>query len=162
MAVFGAPIAHSDDAERAVRSGMAVLEGLEELNRAHGLDWLPAAAVNTGDAVVVVGMGPEEALAIGDVVNTASRLQTSAPERTFDRRRGDISGHATRDQLRGIGAVQAKGKTEPVAAWLALEPLAGPAERPNATSPHFVGRDRELELLGSSGPAPSPNDAHTW
>jgi class 3 adenylate cyclase len=148
MAVFGAPVAHSDDAERAVRAGMAVLEGLDELNRAHGLDLAARAAVNTGDAVVVVGSGPEEALAIGDVVNTASRLQTSAPGG------GLIVGEETHRATRHVISyeylepVQAKGKAEPVAAWLALEPLAGPAERPIAMTP-FMGRDRELELLGS-------------
>jgi class 3 adenylate cyclase/tetratricopeptide (TPR) repeat protein len=148
MAVFGAPVAHSDDAERAVRAGMAVLEGLEELSRAHDLDLAARAAVNTGDAVVVVGSGPEEALAIGDVVNTAARLQTSAPagrlivgEETFRATRHVISYEL-------LEPVQAKGKTEPVAAWLAERPVAGPAERPIAGTP-FVGRDRELELLGS-------------
>ena len=54
MAVFGAPVAHGDDAERAVRAGLRVLEGIEELNRAHGLDLAARAAVNTGEAVVTV------------------------------------------------------------------------------------------------------------
>ncbi|HEX3326059.1 MAG TPA: AAA family ATPase [Actinomycetota bacterium] len=148
MAVFGAPIAHSDDAERAVRAGLAVLGGLDGLNRTHGLELAARAAVNTGDAVVVVGSGPEEALAIGDVVNTAARLQTSAPagrlivgEETFRATRHVISYEL-------LEPVKAKGKTEPVAAWLAEQPVAGPAERPIAGTP-FVGRDRELELLGS-------------
>src|SRR5580765_5098004 len=63
MAVFGAPIAHGDDAERAVRAGLRVLERLELAARA---------AVNTGDAIVSVEqMRGGEALATGDVVNTA-------------------------------------------------------------------------------------------
>ena len=79
-AVFGAPVAHGDDAERAVRAGLRVLEGLEELNRQHGLDLSARAAVNTGEAVVAVDAARDGgALATGDVVNTASRLQTSAP-----------------------------------------------------------------------------------
>jgi class 3 adenylate cyclase/predicted ATPase len=148
MAVFGAPIAHSDDAERAVRAGLAVLEGLEELDRTHGLDLVARAAVNTGDAVVVVSSGPEEALAIGDVVNTASRLQTSAPPGRLIV--GEETHRATRHVIgyAPFESVQAKGKSEPVAAWVAIAPLGAPAERPIGDSP-FVGRDRELELLGS-------------
>src|SRR5438105_11830975 len=82
MAVFGAPVAHGDDAERAARAGLRVLEAIGELNREHpGLGLSARAAVTTGEAVVGVGSAPElgEALAMGDVVNTASRLQAAAP-----------------------------------------------------------------------------------
>src|SRR5204863_7174419 len=82
MAVFGAPVAPGDDAERAVRAGLRVLEGIEELNRDDpALELQARAAVNTGDAVVAVGTDGRsgEALAMGDVVNTASRLQGAAP-----------------------------------------------------------------------------------
>src|SRR5258705_3422543 len=78
MAVFGAPIAHGDDAERAVRAAMSVIEGIGELNRDHGLELAARAAVNTGEAVVSIGLSRAEALAMGDVVNTASRLQEAA------------------------------------------------------------------------------------
>jgi len=80
MAVFGAPVAHGDDAERAVRAGLSVLGGMDELNRTHRLDLAARAAVNTGEAVVAVaGDVAGDVLAIGDVVNTASRLQSAAP-----------------------------------------------------------------------------------
>ena len=79
MAVFGAPVAHSDDAERAVRAGLRVLEAVAEL-RAQGFALGARAAVNTGEAIVSVNRRDAgEALAIGDVVNTASRLQSAAP-----------------------------------------------------------------------------------
>ena len=52
MAVFGAPVTHGDDAERAVRAGLNVLAGIEQLNREHGLDLAARAAVNTGEAIV--------------------------------------------------------------------------------------------------------------
>ncbi|MEA2461418.1 MAG: hypothetical protein QOH90_1595, partial [Actinomycetota bacterium] len=148
MAVFGAPISHSDDAERAVRAGLAVLEGINELDRTHGLDLVARAAVNTGDAVVVVGNRAGEALAIGDVVNTASRLQTAAPEGHLIV--GEQTHRATRHAIKyeRLAPVQAKGKSQPVAAWLALEPLVAPSERPIEVNP-FVGRRRELELVGS-------------
>src|SRR5213082_3462637 len=75
MAVFGAPVSHGDDAERAVRAGLGVLEAVARLKL------IARGGVNTGEAVVTVASGPAtgEALAMGDVVNTASRLQTSAP-----------------------------------------------------------------------------------
>src|ERR687898_2640416 len=79
MAVFGAPVAHGDDAERAVRAGLRVLEGIEGLKREHGLELAARAAVNTGEALVSLDTAPGDALATGDVVNTASRLQAAAP-----------------------------------------------------------------------------------
>ena len=149
MAVFGAPIAHGDDAERAVRAGLRVLEGIGELNEAHELGLAARAAVNTGEAVVAVGArDTEDALALGDVVNTASRLQSAAPPGRLIV--GEETHRATRHAFRyePLEAVDAKGKAEPVAAWLALEPSVAPAERPIATNP-LVGRDHELELMRS-------------
>src|SRR5919107_2537323 len=81
MAVFGAPVAHGDDAERAVRAGLRVLERIDEVNVSEGSDLAARAAVNTGEALVSVEHARTGgALATGDVVNTASRLQNSAPE----------------------------------------------------------------------------------
>src|SRR5919108_3746023 len=70
MAVFGAPVAHGDDAERAVRAGLRILEGIEELNQEHALDLPARAAVNTGEAIVSLDGAQGDALATGDVVNT--------------------------------------------------------------------------------------------
>ena len=148
MAVFGAPVSHGDDAERAVRAGFRVLEGIDELNTAHALGLAARAAVNTGEAVVSMGGMAGEPLATGDVVNTASRLQSAAPpgglivgEETHRATR-----HAFRYELQE--PVRAKGKAEPLAAWVAIEPAVEPSERPIAAHP-LVGRDRELELLRS-------------
>src|SRR5438132_6801173 len=105
-------------------------------------------AVNTGEAVVTVASGPAtgEALAMGDVVNTASRLQTSAPsgglvvgEETYRMTRNVIN-------YRDLPSVDAKGKNEPVRSWLAVAPVATGRARPDVP---MVGRDRELELLTS-------------
>src|SRR5437763_8763197 len=82
MAVFGAPVAHEDDAERAVRAGLRILEAISELNDADpALSLQVRIGVNTGEAVVALGARPEEGEGIvtGDVVNTASRLQGAAP-----------------------------------------------------------------------------------
>jgi class 3 adenylate cyclase/tetratricopeptide (TPR) repeat protein len=148
MAVFGAPVSHGDDAERAVRAGLRVLEGIDELNSAHGLDLAARAAVNTGEAIVAVGAQAGDALAMGDVVNTASRLQSASPVGRVIV--GDHTYQATRHAFRyeQLEPVEAKGKSEPVTAWLAIEASVSPAERPMATHP-LVGRGREIELMRS-------------
>src|ERR1043166_6245643 len=78
VAVFGAPTTYGDDAERAVRAALAVRDGVHSLE---GLDVQVRIAVNTGEALVALGARPElgEAMVAGDVVNTASRLQSAAP-----------------------------------------------------------------------------------
>ena len=151
MAVFGAPVAHGDDAERAVRAGLRVVHAMDDLNRGrldHPLQ--VRAAVNTGEAVVAMGSRPDsgEALALGDVVNTASRLQSSAPVGGLVV--GEETYRATRHVIRyrELEPIDAKGKSEPVEAWLALEPIGAPAERPATTAP-LVGRSRELAMLDS-------------
>jgi class 3 adenylate cyclase/tetratricopeptide (TPR) repeat protein len=143
MAVFGAPIAHGDDAERAVRAGLRVLEAIAQLELA------ARAAVNTGDAIVSVEqLRSGQALATGDVVNTAARLQNAAPAGRVVV--GAETYRATRQAIRyePLTAVDAKGKADPVEAWLAVEPATAPADRPLGTTP-LVGRDRELEVLRS-------------
>jgi class 3 adenylate cyclase/tetratricopeptide (TPR) repeat protein len=152
MAVFGAPLAHGDDAERAVRAGLRVLGAIEHLNRElPGLELAVRAAVNTGEAVISVGvdeLGSTKALAMGDVVNTASRLQTAAsPGRLIV---GEETYRATRQSIRyeELPSVDAKGKREQVPAWLALTPIGGPAERQMMAAP-MVGRAREMDLLYS-------------
>jgi class 3 adenylate cyclase/tetratricopeptide (TPR) repeat protein len=145
VAVFGAPRSHGDDAERAVRCGLRVLDAIEELNAEHPeLALTVRAAVNTGDAVVTIGSAHErgEALATGDVVNTASRLQSAAPPGRLVV--GAETFRATRRAIRyePLEPVDAKGKRDPLEAWLAIEPTSSPPPLPS-----IVGRDRELELL---------------
>jgi class 3 adenylate cyclase/tetratricopeptide (TPR) repeat protein len=151
MAVFGAPLTHGDDAERAVRAGLRVLEAIADLNREHpGLELAARAAVNTGDAVVSIGSAHRsgEALALGDAVNVASRLQTAAPAGRLVV--GQETYRATRRVIRyeDLDPIVAKGKREPIDAWLAVGPMAAPAERPVTAAP-LVGRDREMSLLES-------------
>src|SRR5947209_7219305 len=148
MAVFGAPTAHGDDAERAVRAGLRVLESMGELNRAHGLDLAARAAVTTGEAVVSLDAGRGDALAMGDVVNTAARLQSAAPEGRL--LVGAETQRATRHAIayEPHGAINAKGKEEPVEAWLALAPVVEPAERLLRDTP-LVGRSHEVQLMHS-------------
>ena len=149
MAVFGAPTAHGDDAERAVRAGLRVLSGLDDLNRKHGLELAARAAVSTGEAVVAVDGGAGEPLAMGDVVNTAARLQSAAPEggllvgaETYRASRSGIS-------FQPHQAVDAKGKARAVEAWLAVAPTTDGVERTVRRTP-LVGRSRELDLMHSA------------
>ena len=120
MAVFGAPVAHEDDAERAVRSALRILDTIEEL-RAEGLEISVRAAVTTGEAVVALGARPErgEGIVTGDVVNMAARLQSAAPvggvlvdETTMRSTESAITFEA-------LEPVEAKGKAEPIPVWRA-------------------------------------------
>jgi class 3 adenylate cyclase len=146
MGVFGTPTTFGDDPERAVRAAIAIRDGV--LDALAAPDLAIRIAVNTGDALVSLGARPEkgEAMIAGDVVNTASRLQQSAPVN------GILVGAATYECTRhvisyeAVPAVVAKGKVEPVEAWLAGDALAEPGERPATGSP-LVGRARELQLL---------------
>jgi class 3 adenylate cyclase/tetratricopeptide (TPR) repeat protein len=151
MAVFGAPIAHEDDPERAVRAALAVREAIQELNEADpSLDLHVRIAVNTGEAVVALGARPTEgeAMVAGDVVNTAARLQTAAP---VD---GILAGEATyRATQRTIeyaesDPVAAKGKADPVQVWEAVAARAryGVDVQQRGGAP-LVGRQAELNLL---------------
>src|SRR5436305_978454 len=82
MGVFGAPVAHGDDPERAVRSALRILDQVEAMNREYpGRDLEVRVAVNTGEAIVALGARTKEGegMVAGDVVNTAARLQTAAP-----------------------------------------------------------------------------------
>src|SRR5213596_671791 len=77
MALFGAPVAHEDDPERAVRAALAIRDWARE----QGEELQVRIAVNTGEALVTLGARPSEGegMVAGDVVNTAARLQTAAP-----------------------------------------------------------------------------------
>src|SRR5881275_972290 len=76
MAVFGAPVAHEDDPERAVRAALAIRDGIVEDGTLE-----VRVGVNTGEALVSVDARPDlgEGMVAGDVVNTAARLQAAAP-----------------------------------------------------------------------------------
>ena len=147
VAVFGAPLARDDDAERAVRAALNCVGGIAELNRERpGLNLQVRAGVCTGDAIVTLDAVPGEPLATGDVVNTAARLQSAAPPGGVIVDDGTY--RLTRDTFTfdAIDEIDAKGKRDPVPAWLVGHALLEPwSRRPSATP--FVGRDRELEVL---------------
>jgi class 3 adenylate cyclase/tetratricopeptide (TPR) repeat protein len=145
MAVFGAPIAHEDDPERAVRAALAIRDWIRDEGELE-----VRVAVNTGEVLVSLEPSPgaERGLVAGDVVNTASRLQTSAPVN------GVLVGEATYNatsrviEYRELPPVEAKGKTDPVAVWEAVQARsrygADVSYRPRTA---LIGRERELEVL---------------
>src|SRR3954454_1666662 len=151
VALFGAPVAHEDDPERAVRAAIAIREAIVELNEADPtLELEVRIAVNTGEALVALGARPDlgEGMASGDVVNTAAWLQTAAP---VD---GILVGEATYRatshtiEYRDAAPVEAKGKANPVATWEAVAARARYGfdvdQRPRT---QLVGRERELDVL---------------
>jgi Adenylate cyclase, family 3 (some proteins contain HAMP domain) len=143
VAVFGAPLVHEDDAERAVRSALAIRDWALEENAVD-----VRLAVNTGEALVSVDGRADEGLVAGDVINTAARLQTAAPvngilvgEKTYRATEGRI-------EYREREPVAAKGKQEPVPVFEAVSArsLFG-VDVDLEPSTLMVGRRRELDLL---------------
>jgi class 3 adenylate cyclase len=145
MALFGAPVSREDDPERAVRAALAIRDWAREEP-----DLQVRIAVTTGEALIVLGARPSEGegMAAGDVVNTAARLQSAAPingilvaEPTY---------RATREAIDYVEAepVVAKGKTEPVRVWEAVNARSrlGMDLEQRALLP-LVGRVRELEAV---------------
>ncbi|HKJ92846.1 MAG TPA: adenylate/guanylate cyclase domain-containing protein [Longimicrobiales bacterium] len=155
LAFFGAPVAHEDDAERAVRAGLAMMESAAEyaatIRARHGVDFGLRVGINTGTTVVAF-MGDEvkaEYTAMGDTANVAARLQSVAQAGTVL-----ISGDTYR-LVRGLfdvedhGSVELKGKQEPVDTYRVLSVKAQPASRrglEGLVSP-LVGRGAELNRL---------------
>src|SRR5438045_2872824 len=146
MAVFGAPVAHEDDPERAVRAALAIRDSIGE-------DLQIRTAVNTGEALVALGARPSEGegMVSGDVVNTAARLQSSAPVNGI--LVGEGTYRATRHAIdyREAPAVEAKGKSEPVKVWEAVAARSrfGSAVEQKLRTP-LVGRERERALLADA------------
>ncbi len=145
MAVFGAPVAHEDDPNRAVRAALAIRDWVREED-----DLQVRIAVNTGEALVLLGARPGEGegMLAGDVVNTAARLQSAAPVGGV--LVGETTYRATRDAIDYAEhePVVAKGKAAPVAVWEALQARSrfGMDLELRASLP-LVGRTRELETL---------------
>ena len=148
MALFGAPVAHEDDAERAVRAALEMQRRLSSEREADPslADLSLRVGINSGE-VLVGTPSAGEYTATGDVVNVASRLQTTAsPGQVIV---GAATWAATRDAVRyvALGPVHAKGREELVDAWLAVEALAPPGYRPRRARAELVGRDQELALV---------------
>jgi class 3 adenylate cyclase/tetratricopeptide (TPR) repeat protein len=149
MAVFGAPVAHEDDPERAARAALAIRDWIEQESE----DLSVRVGVNTGEALVAIDARASEgeAMAAGDVVNSAARIQAGAPVNAI--LVGEQTYRATAHVIdyREAESVVAKGKSKPIAVWEALQARARlgieGTQRPVAP---LVGRQRELELVVSA------------
>src|SRR5918999_4112839 len=143
MAIFGAPVAHEDDAERAVRAGLGMQEAMTEINEGlpSGVHFDLRVGVNTGE--VLAGAVGASYTVTGDTVNVAARLQSAARPGsvTVGERTMEATRHAVKYEA--LEPLTLKGKSEPVPAWVAAR----------LTAPHPVGRGepaREAPLVGRS------------
>jgi class 3 adenylate cyclase/tetratricopeptide (TPR) repeat protein len=144
MAVWGAPIAREDDAERAVRAALDLVAAVPELDAA----LRARAGVLTGEAAVTIA-AEGQGMVAGDLVNTASRIQTAADSG------GVLVGEATKRASEAaiayedFGEHTLKGKAEPARLWRALRVTAarGGALKFEGMEAPFVGRERELRLI---------------
>ncbi|MGD2058963.1 MAG: adenylate/guanylate cyclase domain-containing protein, partial [Anaerolineales bacterium] len=155
LAFFGAPIAHEDDAERAVRAGLDILSGIrpfaEDIKEEFGVDFNLRVGINTGP-VVVGEIGSDLAMeytAMGDAANVAARMeQTAEPgsvqisEDTFKRVKALF-------EVEDLGQVELKGKDEPIKAYRVLEARAQPGRTRGieGLAAPLIGRSQELGAL---------------
>ncbi|HYN47977.1 MAG TPA: AAA family ATPase [Candidatus Nanopelagicales bacterium] len=148
MAVWGAPIAHEDDGERAVRAALELVAAVARLRGAvPGRRLSARAAVGTGEAAVTPGVEGQGIVA-GDLVNTAARLQAAAPSSTVlvDDTTRRVVGDAV--AFEPVGPTRVKGRNRPIAAWRAVRVAAErPKGRAAGHSGPFVGRRTELAEL---------------
>ena len=151
VAIFGAPTAHEDDPERAVRAALAIREALATSNERHPeLDFHVRIGINSGEAIVMLDarLAAGENMALGDIVNTAARLQTAAPIDGV--LVGESTYRATRDVIdyEQLVPIQAKGKSRPVPCWQATRPHSSVGEsRRRQDAVPLINRRREREAL---------------
>ncbi len=147
VAQFGAPVAHEDDAERAVRAALRMHETLAALAPELGVDVQMRIGVNTGEAVVGSMRAGGDPTVMGDVVNTAQRLEKLAePGHVVV---GPNTFAATRDVIRyeALGPQGLRGREAPVEAYRAITALSPPGRRRAHERSPFVGRDAEIGAL---------------
>jgi class 3 adenylate cyclase/tetratricopeptide (TPR) repeat protein len=144
MAVWGTPVAREDDAERAVRAGLDLVEAVPAL----GAGIRARAGVLTGEAAVTLG-ATNQGMVAGDIVNTAARLQSVAEPGTVLVGESTVQAAARAIAFEPMGEAALKGKASPVAAFRAVRVVAerGGRNRSESLEAPFVGRDEELRLL---------------
>ena len=147
VGVFGVPIVHEDDAERAVRAGLRIIDAMDGMARPDGSPLQARVGINTGEALVRLDVDPlsGRGFLTGDAVNVAARLEAAAPPQ------GVVVGALTHSLSDGAFAFEAlppltlKGKSGRVEAWLARQSLEATAPRgAGLTSASMIGRHTEL------------------
>ncbi len=154
MALFGAPITHEDDAERACRAALALLEAVAGLAEEHGLDFGMHIGIETG-TVIAGGLGADgnqQYSVLGDAANIASRLENASQQ-------GEILVGPTAYHLAGslfdfeqLPALPLQGKSRPVAAFrlIGLRSAGSAGRRPTQMQSPLVGRDQESAQLAQA------------
>src|SRR3954470_2823558 len=138
MAAFGIPQAHEDDAERAVRAGLAILYAVDEL------ELQARVGVESGEVVADDG---EATFATGEAVPRPARLEQPAEPGQLVLGPGAHRLTLGRVEVEDLGPVDLKGLAEPVWAWRALSTSGGGGGRPRSREAPLVGREAELDLL---------------
>jgi class 3 adenylate cyclase/tetratricopeptide (TPR) repeat protein/ribosomal protein L40E len=151
MAVFGAPVSHEDDPERAVRAGLAMQAAMAEINEqivGPGVSFELRVGINSGE--VLAGQVGDEYTVIGDPVNVAARLQAAARPGSVTVGEGTFRPTRQSIEYEQLEPLELKGKAEPVPAWEATRVLAPTAARraARAETP-LIGREDESRLLES-------------
>jgi predicted ATPase/class 3 adenylate cyclase len=152
LAFFGAPIAHEDDAVRAVRAGLDIVAGMQpyraQLQQTRGLDFDVRVGINTGPVVVgEVGSNLRvEYTALGDAINLAARMEQTAQPGTVQLTEHTYQLIAPWFEIEASGGVEAKGYAEPITTYRARAAKAKPDRSRGATTP-LIGRDNELSIL---------------
>jgi class 3 adenylate cyclase/tetratricopeptide (TPR) repeat protein len=142
MALFGAPTAHEDDPERAVRAALAIRDWAREHDNLQ-----VRLGLVTGEVLVSLDAQPGQAMAAGDAVNTASRLQSAAPENSILVDESTFRATEQAIEYRDAAPVEAKGKQEPLPVWEPLEARARVDVDTFQAGAPLVGRGRELDVL---------------
>ncbi len=149
MAVWGAPIANEDDAERAVRAALDLVASVSELGDSASLPGLRArGGIVTGEVAITIGK-VAEGMVLGDIVNSASRVQSAAEPGTVLVDESTWRASSGAIVFEEVGALELKGKANVVNAWRALRVVGqrkglGRTER---LEPPFVGREEEDRLI---------------
>jgi Adenylate cyclase, family 3 (some proteins contain HAMP domain) len=163
MAVWGAPVAQEDDAERAVRAALELVAAVPTIGE--GVAQIQArAGVLTGEAAVTLG-ATNQGMVAGDLVNTASRLQSVAAPGTVLVGEATYRAASTAIAFEPAGEHALKGKAAPVPAWRALAVVArrGGSGRTATLEPPFVGRDEELRACSRTSSTPrSARGSRGW
>ncbi len=147
VALFGAPVAHEDDAERAVRAALRMQETLRAYGSEAGIDIRMRVGVNTGEVLVGSLRAGGDYTAMGDVVNLASRLQTAASPGEI------VVGDATHAATEGAvsyeerGLLTARGRQQTERVWAATGALRLPGRTRGSALTKMVGRESELNVL---------------
>jgi class 3 adenylate cyclase/tetratricopeptide (TPR) repeat protein len=155
LAFFGAPIAHEDDPQRAILAGLDIVKGLrayaEEIQQVYGVDFNVRVGINTGP-VVVGEIGSDLAVeytAMGDAINLASRMETTALPGTVQIADDTYKLVSPLFDVWEVGPIQVKGKAEPIQAYRVLGWRAEPGRQRGGEGldAPLVGREAEMQVL---------------